>query len=78
MPQKNKKACQAVAQHALETSIFDAGFTDTIDEYINNPSYNTSEEEQVSNEAVKKAKQLQNEVFEMYVLQMQIFLFIQT
>ena len=40
MPCKSKKACQAEAQRASGTQFFNAGFTDTIDKHINDPSYN--------------------------------------
>jgi len=44
MPRKSKRAHLAETQHASGTEFFDAGFTDTIDEYINDPLYITLED----------------------------------
>jgi hypothetical protein len=44
MPRKSKRAHLVKAQRASRTEFFNTGFTDTIDEYINDLSYNSLED----------------------------------
>ena len=46
MPRKTKRACLAEAQHASGTQFFGNGFSDDVNEYVLDPTYEPTDDEE--------------------------------